>query len=215
MPRKAGSEPPAISAPDLTGPVSILNWPVASGGKSRRRRPGPIRHAHLEVDLVPGTEIASSLPILRQLEDALREAEVHEMGSLVVLAGGALHGFSSAGYQYVDHWEVRPGGWLPLHHLPRSPQAVGVGALLQAMRLKEWKTAEGAREFAARLRGGDGRRLEFVLRRIHRERRHSLSIDLHGSFPPQHLHDVVAALGRHLPVLHSNVTSVLHAADRT
>lgn len=214
MPRKRAPPSSAVSAPDLVGPVSILNWPVASGTGRRRRHPGPARHVHLEVDLVPGTELSSNLPILRQIEDAFREAEVHEMGGLITLAGGALHAFSAVGYPHVDHWEIRPGGWLPLHHLPRGPQAVQAGALLQAMRLKEWESAQDGKEFAARLSGIDGRRLEFQLRRVHRERRHSLSVDLFGSITPRNVQEVVGALARHLPVLHSGVTAVLHDAPR-
>ncbi|MGI0131917.1 MAG: hypothetical protein ACREDK_02290 [Thermoplasmata archaeon] len=210
MARRVAPPRPAVSAPDLIGPVSILNWPVAASAPRHHAKLGPLRHVHLEVDLTPGSERTSNLPVLREIEDALREAEVQELGSLISLTGGALHGFAAAGYRQVDHWEIRPGGWLPLHHLPKGPQAVGVGLLLEAMKLRNWDKVEKAREFAGRLSGPGGRRLEFILRRVHRERRHSLSIDLFEPGTVEHVREVVAALSRHLPVLHSSVTSQLH-----
>jgi len=214
MPRRTELLASPVSAPDLTGPISFLNWPVARTPGRGRKGHRALRHAHLEIDLVPGTEYSSRVPIVHAIEEAFREAEVQELGDLLTLTAGALLGFSAAGYQEVDHWEVRPGGWLSLHHTPRRPHAGSVNAFLEAMRLREWASVRNAREFAARLRGSSGRSLEFVLRRIHRERRHSLTVDLFGSLNERDVRGLVAALGRHLPLLHASVTAVRHDEPR-
>ena len=148
-------------------------------------------------------ERGSHLPLLRELQDALREAEVTEAGDLLTLAAGALAAFAQAGYDRVDHWEVRPGGWLPLHRVPKSPSAGSVGHLLAAMRFDEWASVRDAQEFAARLSARTPARLEFALRRVHRERRHSLTDELSGRFAPPPVETVVGLLTRNLPVLYA------------
>ncbi|HUI38243.1 MAG TPA: hypothetical protein VLY85_01275, partial [Thermoplasmata archaeon] len=135
-------------------------------------------------------------------------------GDLLTLTARTLHGFSAAGYRDILHWEVRPGGWLPLHALRRAPSRATVGRLLASLELKEWANVRGARAFAARMRGPGDRQLEFLLRWKHRERRHSLSLDLYGSLTREHVHAVIAALGRHLPILRSEVTAVRHGGRR-
>ncbi|MGI0151976.1 MAG: hypothetical protein ACREC5_08585, partial [Thermoplasmata archaeon] len=83
--------PPALpasglSAPDLTGPVSILNWPVAGPRANRRHRSRPCTHVHLEVDLRP-ERIDATGGAVRRIEKALREREVVEGEDLLRLTG--------------------------------------------------------------------------------------------------------------------------------
>lgn len=207
MRRRKAPRRPALSAPDLVGPVSILNWPLTQGGGSPRHRRRLLEHAHLEVDLVPAIERSVSVPILHQIEIALREAQIVEEGDLLSISAGALHAFSSVGFRRVDHWEVRPGGWLPLRGGPKGPQVRPVAQFLAAMQFDQWNRVRGARELAIRLSGPRGLRAELIVRRIHRERHHTLSIDVTGLFRAPELESLSAALRRHLPVLRSVVTA--------
>lgn len=213
MARRKAPAPLRLSAPDLTGPVSLLDWPLTRPSGRTRRRPRAMEHVHLEVDLLPGMERTSRIPGLHQLEEALREAEVTEEGDLLWLVGGALEAFASVGFRRVDHWEVRPGGWLPLRRVPIGPQVEPVRQFLDALRLDDWKSMAGARELAARLSSPRGDRLELVARRVHRERQHSLTLDLHGVFGREDVHGLVAALHRRLPVLRSQVTAFRFVGD--
>jgi hypothetical protein len=201
----------AHSAPDLIGPVSILNWPVASGPGTRHRRPRPFTHVRLEVDLVPGMERESRLPILRQIEEALNESEIVEEGDLLRLVAGLLHSVAVAGYRRVDHWEVRPGGWLSFAPTPRGPQVEPVGQLVRALQLDQWKPVAGAKEFAGRLSSTHGIRLAFVLRRVHRARRHSISIELTGVFRKREVDALLDAIRSRMPVMRAELAEFARA----
>ncbi len=207
MTRRQAPATPPLSAPDLTGPVSFLTWPLVGAGRGTRPSHRSMEHVHVEVDLVPGTERTTRIPGLRAIEEALREAEVIEEGDLLTLVAGVLEACSAAGWRRVEHWEVRPGGWLPLRHVPGGPQVEPVRQFLDALRMSEWKAMAGARELAARVADPHGNRLEFAVRRTHRERQHALSIDLYGTILRDSVHDLTAQLHRHLPVLHAEVTS--------
>lgn len=157
------------------------------------------------MDLLPATERTSSLFGLHQLEELLREAEIVEEGSLLALAAGALAGFAAAGFARVDHWEVRPGGWLPLHRVPRGPQVEPVRQFLDALRTTEWQPMSSARELAGRLSNAAGDRLEFVVRRLHRERQHTLSVVLQGRVRAADVESIAAAVKDRLPLLRARV----------
>ncbi|MGI0052898.1 MAG: hypothetical protein ACRECR_01375, partial [Thermoplasmata archaeon] len=170
------------SAPDLIGPVSILNQPVVAGGRGRRKRALPLRHVHLEIDLAREARRPTRIPILRQVEQALGECLVEEAEDLLVLSEGVLRGCSAAGFGVVERWSPRPAvtegpkGALPLDPREGTTVHAFLGTMSEAVRSQ----LQGARGFTAALRASDGRRLAFVLRRIHRERRHALSLDLSG-----------------------------------
>lgn len=205
MPRSVGSE--GLSAPGLSGPTSIVDWPVVrtpSRGKARVR---PYRHVHLEVDLEPELVREPGLPLLRQMEALIRERQVVEIGDLLRLTGLALHALAGEGFSRVDHWETQPGGWLPLPE-PSHPRIIEpVGHLLRALRSDRWQHLADARSFAVRLSGRGPFRADLIVRRIHRERLHSVSLDLWGKVTSRDVRDVVAALRTRLPVLRSQVTS--------
>jgi hypothetical protein len=199
--------PSGLSAPDLTGPTSIVLWPTALAPSRGIRRTRVFAHIHLEVDLEPEVVRESGLPIFRQLEALIREREVVEIGDLLRLTAEVVHALASQGFSRVDHWETQPGGWLPLPE-PTHPQIIEpVGHMLRALRHDRWKRLAGARSFAVRLSGAGPNRADLVVRRVHRERLHSISLDLYGKWSPTAVRDLVGALRRRLPVLRAEVTS--------
>ena len=204
-------EPWPVSAPDLVGPVSILNWPVAVAGTGRARRPRAFSHVALEVDLRQERLAEPSVPVLRQLEALLREREVVEHGDLLRIVGGVLHAFSSVGFHRVDHWELTPGGWLALPEATHASLAEPVGHLLRALQSDAWRPHASAREFAVRLSGPPRIRADLVVRRIHRERGHSISIDLRGTITAPDVRSLVRAIRERVPVLRSTVVRYAYA----
>jgi hypothetical protein len=204
---------PSVSAPDLTGPVSILDWPVATAGRGRGHRPRPMSHVVLEVDLRHERFDAPAIPVLQQFERLFRERSVVEQADLLRLAAGALHAFSACGYNRVDHWEMTPGGWLPLPEPTHRTLAEPVSHLLRALSSEAWQPHADAREFAVRLSGAPRSRADLVVRRIHRERGHSISIELHGLVTERDLNGLVRALRERVPVLRSRVASYRYATD--
>lgn len=196
----------SVSAPDLTGPTSIVDWPLAASGGRRRRQARPFGHLRLELDLRHEHLEEPAIPLLRQFERLLSERSVVEQGDLLRLSAGALHAFSLRGFTRVDHWEIQPGGWLPLPEPTHASIAEPVSHLVRALQSAEWRRLAEAREFAVRLSGNPKFRADLVVRRIHRERGHSVTVDLRGSVPEREFEALVRALRDRLPVLRSVVT---------
>ncbi len=198
------------SAPDLTGSRTILTPAAARRSASQR----PYSHVHLEVDLRHESWEPTRLPWLGRLEGLLREREVVESADLLRLTAAALHAATSLGFSRVDHWEVEPGGWLPLPEPTHRGSIEPTGHLLRALADDRWREVGSARSFALRLSGTGPNRLDLVLRRVHRERRHALSVDLRGRATKPDLHRLAAALRERLPVLRIQVTEFAHADAR-
>lgn len=195
-----------LSAPDLIGPTSILDWPLGwSGG--RARRPRPFGRVLLEIDLSHERLEEPRLPLLRQFEQLLHEREVVGPADLLRLSAAALHGFASRGFRNVDHWEVVPGGWLPLPEPTHRALAEPLGHLVRALASDEWHRFASAREFSVRLSGHPKIRADLRVRRVHRERGHSLTVELRGWVTTKDLEGLVRALRERLPILRSAVTA--------
>lgn len=203
--------PIPVSAPDLTGPVSIVDWPLAASSGRRHHETRPLAHAHLEIDLRHERFEEPTLPVLRQFERLFREREVVESADLLRLAAGALHAFASRGFNRVDHWEIRPGGWLPLPEPTHRSLAEPVGHLLRALSSDAWQPHADASEFAVRLSGPPRMRADLVVRRVHRERGHSISVDLFGTFTQRDVVGVARAVRERIPILRSRVTEFRYA----
>ncbi len=210
MARHASASLPT-SAPDLVGPTSILDWPTTFTPTRRARGTRALSHARLEIDLHPEVVREPALPLLRQMETLLREREVVEIGDLLRLTAGLLHGLASLGFQRVDHWEVAPGGWLPLPEPAHEQLSEPVGHLLRALKSDAWKKISGAREFAVRLSGTAPYRADATIRRIHRERSPSATLELRGRLTSRDVRDVVDALAERLPVVRSRVGAFAYA----
>ena len=198
--------PPPVSAPDLTGPVSILNWPVAGAGHRSARRL-VYAHVRLEIDLVPERVRDPGLPVFDRLEALLKEREVVEVGDLLRLTGRVLHAFGAVGFARVDHWEVDPGGWLALPEATHARLEEPIGHLLRALEDDHWKGLAARRGFSVRLSGRPPYRADVEVRWRHRERRHALSVDLRGTITPPDVRSIVGAVRDRVPLLRAQVVA--------
>jgi hypothetical protein len=135
-----------------------------------------------------------------------------EKGTLILLAAATLHALSSRRFRQVDHWEVAPGGWLPPPRPGKDPEGEEpVGYLLDALESGAWSSVGSARSFSARLSGPSGARVDVVVRRVHGERRHALSLDLWGSWTKETVDDLVGSISARLPVVRSTMTKFQYA----
>ncbi len=190
-----------MSAPDLIGPVSIVNWPT-SGPSQRRKGPTrPFRHALLEIQLQAPTVQAPKNPLLRGLEKALHAQPVVESGVFGRRVVAALHGLSAKGYRSVVHWETHPAERIGAPESGDEP----VSTLLAALAQDGGKGLAGATTFRAVLADTQGNRADITLRRIHREGRPGILLELTGAIPPEALHGVVGALAERLPLKSSHL----------
>jgi hypothetical protein len=147
----------------------------------------------------------SRVPLLRPLEGLVGERPVVEAVDLVTLAGGTLHALANAGLDRVDHWEVEPGGWLPLPERPHAGDREPVAHLRRAVRSRAWERIASAHTFAVRLADRRNRRADVTVRRRHRERSHSISLGLYGGWTEAEVRNLLRSLRGDLPVLHARV----------
>ncbi|MCI4327538.1 MAG: hypothetical protein L3K16_07910 [Thermoplasmata archaeon] len=201
MPSTRKEPEPALAAPGLIGPFSIEKPPGIGPRSARRSRARSYRHVHLEVDLAPQPRDPKGVPALVRLSGLLKERRIVEQGTLIVLAAATLHALSARRFRRVDHWEVSPGGWLPPPRPSESPDgSEPVGDLIEALEGGGWEPVAIARSFSVRVSDLSGGRVDVTIRRIHRERRHALSLDLWGSWTKATVKDLQGSLAERLPV---------------
>jgi hypothetical protein len=197
----SGPSSPPLSAPGLIGPNSLLNPPATFGASKRRAPKRPYSHVQLEVDLEPGPAGAARPGWVDRLEAVLSEQKIVEGSDLLRLAASALHAFAVEGFRQVDHWEVDPGGWLPLgttSAVRGEPEPLGT--LLREIDREHRDSIARARALSFRLSRPGGNRADVVVRRVHRRRRHALTIDLHGRWESNQVQALVGALQARLEV---------------
>lgn len=211
-----GASPIPLSAPGLIGPNSIFNPPWAGARSAHRARARPFSHVRLEIDLRPDGSTRGPLPALQRFEALFRERKIVESADLVALAVQFLHALSARGFRRVDHWEVAPGGWLPPPGPGPGPGKAfePVGALFETLSGPDASSIAGARTFLARLSDGEGNRLDLAIRRVHRQRRHSVSLDLWGSWTQEQVHGIVGAIAARLPVARTEVVAHQYGSTR-
>ena len=193
--------PIPISAPDLTGPVSILNWPI-SGPSHRRKGPALLfRHALLEIHLQSPTVEAPKNALLRSLAEAFHSQPVVEAGSFGHRVVAALHGLSARGFRSVVHWETHPPDRIASPGEGEEP----ISTLLTSLSKDGGPGLAGASTFRAVLADTSGNRADITLRRIHREGRPGIILEMTGSIPPAELHGLVGALVQRLPIKSSHL----------
>jgi hypothetical protein len=159
-----------------------------------------LKFVRLEVDLVHEAFRREGLPFLRRLESVFREREVVEVEGLLRLTAAVLHALSARGFSRVDHWEVRPGGWLPLPEPAHERLTEPVGHLLNALRSEAWKRVADAHAFALRLSGSGDVRADVKVRRVHREHGHAITLELFGPMSERDLAGIVRELRADLSV---------------
>jgi len=162
----------------------------------QRGAAGADGRVRVELDLPHELLVPSPVPVLRQIESFLREQEVEEHGSLVLRTGELLDVLSSLGFRRVDHWEVDPGGWLPLPEATHAGRTEPVGHLIHALQSPAWRYLADARAFAVRASSAEGRRVDAVVLHRHREREHSITLDLWGPPSKAELREIVLRLRR-------------------
>lgn len=156
--------------------------------------PAPVARVRLELDLPHERLEPSPIPILRQIEALLREQEVEEEGSILQRVAGLLHELGELGYDRVDHWEIDPGGWLPLPEPSHRGRTEPLPHLLRALQSRAWAALSGATAFSLRLADDHDHRADAVVLRRHRERQHSIRIDFWDPPPATRLHALVERL---------------------
>ncbi|HYA11284.1 MAG TPA: hypothetical protein VEH10_06425 [Thermoplasmata archaeon] len=160
------------------------------------RAGGEDTRVRIDLDLPHELLKPSPLPVLRQIAALLREQEVEEQGSVLVRVGELLDELASLGFRRVDHWEVDPGGWLPLPEATHAGLAEPVDHLLRALKSPAWRFLAESRAFSVRLSAEDGRRADAVVLHLHREREHSITVDLWGPPSKTELRETVQRLRR-------------------
>lgn len=202
----------ALSAPDLVGPISMLYQPTSGPGSHRRSRSRPYRHARVEIDLTGEAKPAEGAPFLKRIEAFLSAKDHMESADLLRLTAAALHALSSRRFRWIDHWEVHPGGWLPppqraAGHVVSEP----VGEFLTALEGPVAARAARARSFSIRLSDRRGNHVDIAIRRIHRQRRHALSLDFWGLWTTVMINDVTGSLSSRLPFSRATLTKFQYA----
>jgi hypothetical protein len=190
-----------------------VEWPNEVPGFARGRRTDRYRRVQLELDVEHERYRPEPVALLAPLTSLLHEREVEDAEDLLTMTAQVLRAFSAAGFRQVDHWEVRPGGWLPLPEAAHPRLAEPVAHLLRALSAASWAPVGGARQFAARLSGPERLRLDLVVRRVHRERVHAVSADLWGRITRGAVEDLVVQVHDQLPLVRAEVTAAEAAVD--
>jgi hypothetical protein len=204
-----------LAAPGLIGPISILNQPVSGPRSARRQKNRPYAHLHLEVQLKSDQVDPSPVPAQQRLETLLGVGKIVEVAGLLRMAGGTLHALSARGFRRVDHWEVSPGGWLPVP--PRSPRPgkeETVGHLVKILEGENATAVAKARSFSVRLSDFHGNHVDVVVLRVHRQSHPAISLDFRGYYTRNELEALKGALSDRLPVLHTAITKYQYAAEK-
>jgi len=161
----------------------------------------PSRYVRLNIDLVHERFERRGVPLLRSLEAIFREREVVEVEGLLRLTASTFRALQRRGFSRVDHWEVRPGGWLPLPEPAHERLDEPVGHLLNALRSDAWRRIAHARAFSARLSTTGELRADFTVRQIHREHAHAITLELFGTVSGKELVGIERALRDELAIV--------------
>jgi len=183
----------------------MARTPPRGRPSSRPARAAPDARYRVDLDLRHELLTPSRFPLLRSVEGLLGERPVEEQGGLLTLVGGVLHSLTRSGLTRVDHWEIAPGGWLPLPEPTHASLVEPATHLARALQSPEWQQVARADRFSVRLSGPGARRADAVVRRAHREREHTVSLNLSGSWRSTDLRRLIVALKRDLPVLRAQL----------
>jgi hypothetical protein len=142
----------------------------------------------------------------------LNEPRAKATPDLLHLTVSTLHALASRRFRRVERWEVTPGDSLPpsARTAPHDAEEP-VGDLVKALESEAWAPLAESRSFSFRLTDMQGNHAEVVVRRAHRIWRHSLSIDLRGSWTRAEINALKGSLSERLPVARSTLTKFQYA----
>jgi hypothetical protein len=126
---------------------------------------------------------------------------------LVQITTETLHAWAARRFRQVDHWEISPGGWLPLpaHHSPRDTDEP-IGELLDSLQPGTGPDLSQARSFRVRLSDHQGHRADIEIRRASSRRPARITFDVRGVLVQSDLDQIQSALSSRLPVRHFELT---------
>ena len=148
-----------------------------------------------------GDRVRDKSPAARRVDAMLRERNVTQNADLLVLSVETLHALAARRFRWVDHWEVSPGGWLPLpvrRSLART-DLEPVGDLLNVLEGSALTSVVRARRFAVRLSDLQGDRADVVIRRLRKPSEYALALDLRGRLTKESVEEFTGALTSRLP----------------
>lgn len=206
---------PALAAPGVQDLLKPPRQTIGGPRSVRRRRNLPYAHVRLEFDLSSHETKSRGEPLLDRLGRALQENQAGVGGTLIAFAAATVHALAACGLRRVDHWEISPGGWLPLpSHSKSKDEPEPVGQLVRTLEGRGWSSLSSARSFSARLSDFKGGRVDVRLRRSRLEPRYALTLDLWGTWTQQDVHDVEGAMAERIPVVHVSMTKYQYTEDR-
>ncbi len=158
--------------------------------------------ARVEVDLHHERLVTGPVGFVNALEGLVRERPVEEQLGLVELAVGLLHALSDAGYTRAERWTIDPVGWVALPEAPHRGSEEPLAHLVRAFVEGGWKRFDPSEGFHVTALAPDGRLASAALRRFHRERGHTVTIELPGRRAThQEGEELVKAVRSRLPVV--------------
>jgi hypothetical protein len=185
-----------------------LEWPGSWRAALEADRSVRLAHVRLELDVEHEGYRTGAVSFLEPLTSLLHEREIESAEDLLQMVGELFQALGSAGFKRVDHWEARPGGWLPLPEATHATLAEPITHLERALAHPAWAAVGKAHSFAVRLSGPERLRLDVVVRRVHRERLHAVSLELWGDFHRRLVEDLVVRLHDDLPLARAEVVAV-------
>lgn len=198
------NSPPPLAAPGLSGSSSILSQPLTRPSGHRSHRTRAYRAILVEAEVSPHAPATEQETWRHEIEEWLGARKLRSSGELLRSVAGTLHAMASIGLKWVDHWEVTPGGWLPLPRSSRGPQ-VSSRDLLDAFEGDQEESLRRARALKLRLSGPTGFRVDAE---IHRARLRSgtfIRLGFAGHIPSDQLSHILDALRSRLPVSRTTV----------
>jgi hypothetical protein len=173
----------------------------------------PTGPARLELDLHHERLVIGHHPVLEAVEGLVRERAVEEEVGLIELGSGLLRGLAAAGYTRAERWSIDPVGWVALPEAPHRGAEEPIGHLLQALTHASWKRFDVADGLSVAVSAPDGRTAAAVVRRYHRERGHTVTIELPFRRPSRSEGSaLVQAMRTHLPVVRARAIGFARTA---